>query len=154
LKKLCSIYKTPDAYKIITLSKVDKEFFLSSEPVFIIQLEDSKQVIWDALISSLNESVEKPDFNVLDISDYQKQVCVALDETSYGKLYKRSKGCELEWDDANNVIKISPLVYRMAGIPDAGMIPNQKETIQLDFSGDYSEEVLQAVMDFLDRPKK
>jgi hypothetical protein len=105
----CIIHKTNRFYKIITDSKTKAGFLLGGDPVFLVEVDNVKELensIFESLLSS-KSGVPVPSQEGYKIGE--KDLCKKLGETSFTALYKGSNALSVSFE--NNELKLIPLKY-------------------------------------------
>lgn len=102
--KSCQIFKAKNAYKIITLYRLESWSYIHSHPIYILPLKTSS----DELSMKIFEALE----NSRDISESEEnefwlgnQLLKELKEKSYNSLYKDSHSCMVSMNENEFIIE-------------------------------------------------
>lgn len=98
----CTIYKSEKWYKIVTESLTTLGMGISTFPIHILSIGTDHEKLENSIIDCINSSKEgiemSPDSD--EFAAHSKNVLQALQEKNHTNLYKSSKGCSIEKQDA------------------------------------------------------
>ena len=143
MEKAIEVYKTGKYYKIITMHKLKAGSYLSGEPVFILPIDTTAEILSEVIFESLNHSHLVSESEEDKIWNNRKQLLKKLKEPSFNALYKYSVSCDIIYVE-NQKITIEPKIYLGSR---KGLVTDTEKVIEFAFDKPNYVDVAKAVID-------
>ncbi len=149
--KKCIIYKTQTEYIIVTYSESNIGLYIIDDPIFIIPLNDDLS-LQNAIFASLKSSkkgIPIPTPLRDEWTKWQKEQLAKMKQKTFLSLYKKSSSCEVILEE--NVIKVYPEKYSIAGKPNQGLVNVKEDMVEIRDAANNQEKVTLTIIEILNR---
>ncbi|MFK8298991.1 hypothetical protein ACI76O_11760 [Capnocytophaga cynodegmi] len=147
--KHCTIYKTKDCYKIVTMSESDIGAYIADGEIFISPVLDNIENLKLKIFQALNNSrlgVKTPEPEQWSI--WQKEHLKSLKEKSFKHLYKNCTHCNIELKNK------SLTIYPLKETYPKGLELVEEGIIEMEYSPEKELEITEKIIEVLNKSYK